>query len=150
MWMPLSLYASRKSFLLIIISFLITGAPLLAQNNDRLRGNYWYFGQQVGMDFSTCSPQFLSDSQLGSPGIEGSASISDTSGNLVMYTDGETVWDRNHNVMPNGTGLMGNISTVQSSVIVPRPGTQDWYYIFTAGLLWRIMERWVFATVRWI
>ena len=33
--------------------------------------------------------------------------------------------------MPNGTGLLGDPSATQSSVVVPHPGNPDQYYIFT-------------------
>lgn len=63
---------------------------------------------------------------------EGCASFSDTSGNLLFYTDGITVWDRAHQVMPNGTGLLGNSSSTQSAIVVPKPGSNySMFYIFT-------------------
>jgi hypothetical protein len=37
---------------------------------------------------------------------EGCATISNSSGQLLFYTDGITVYNRNHQVMPNGTGLL--------------------------------------------
>ena len=59
----------------------------------------------------------------------GSASISDNDGNLLFYTDGITVWNRNHEVMPNGTGLFGSNTVSQSVIIVPKE--EDQYYIFS-------------------
>ena len=37
-------------------------------------------------------------------------------GNLLMYTDGAKVWDANNNLMPNGTGLLGNISKLKATL----------------------------------
>lgn len=37
--------------------------------------------------------------------FEACASISDSAGNLLFYTNGEKVWNKNHEVMPNGEGL---------------------------------------------
>ncbi len=62
---------------------------------------------------------------------EGCASISDFNGNLLFYTDGITVYNRNHGIMPNGTGLKGDFSSTQSAIIVPRPGSSTIFYIFT-------------------
>ncbi len=62
---------------------------------------------------------------------EGCATISDNDGNLLFYTDGLTVWNRQHEVMANGTGLMGNGSTAQAAVAIPAPGNSQRYYIFT-------------------
>ncbi len=34
--------------------------------------------------------------------------------------------------MPNGTGLLGHSSSIQSGIIVPSPDNTDTYFIFTA------------------
>lgn len=69
---------------------------------------------------------------------EGCSSICDGNGELLFYTDGSVVFDKNHTLMTNGSGLMGNSSATQSSVIAPKPGTYNTalkrfekYYIFT-------------------
>ena len=61
---------------------------------------------------------------------EGCASISDSEGNLLFYTNGETVFTKNNTVMLNGTGLSSSGTSTQSSIIVPQPETQK-YYVFT-------------------
>ncbi|MHB1146904.1 MAG: T9SS type B sorting domain-containing protein, partial [Lutibacter sp.] len=43
------------------------------------------------------------------------------------------VWNKNHQVMPNGTNLLGNPSSSQSAIIVPHPGNSNLFYIFTVG-----------------
>jgi gliding motility-associated-like protein len=92
--------------------------------------NYWYFGNNAGMHFTSGSPSVLSNGALVT--WEGCATVSDKNGNLRFYTNGVTVWNRNHQVMTNGTGLLGHISTSQSALIVPNPLDQNIYYIFTA------------------
>jgi hypothetical protein len=57
--------------------------------------------------------------------------MSDPFGNLLLYTDGVTVFNRNHQAMPNGTGLLGNTSTTQSSLIIPFPDNDSLYYVMT-------------------
>src|SRR5690606_9816983 len=49
--------------------------------------------------------------------------------------NGVTVWNALHQVMPNGTGLNSDISlsTTDAAVIVPLPGSNHVYYIFTVG-----------------
>jgi len=89
----------------------------------------WYFGQNAGLDFNSGSPVVLTDGQLST--FEGCATISDSTGNLLFYTDGVTVWDSSHSVMPNGTGLVGHSSSSQSAIIIPKPNNADEYYIFT-------------------
>ena len=91
--------------------------------------NNWYFGLNAGLDFNSPSPIALTDGMVNSHG--GSSTMSDSNGNLLFYSNGMTVWDKNHNVMTNGTGLLGHASSTQSSIIIPHPGTTDSYYIFT-------------------
>ncbi len=62
---------------------------------------------------------------------EGCGSISDRTGQLLFYTNGVSVWDRKHQVMPNGEDLNGDISATQSVIIVPRPLSDTLFYIFT-------------------
>lgn len=93
--------------------------------------NIWYFGNKAGLDFNTGLPVPLSNGQLIT--TEGCATISDKNGNLLFYTNGENVWNKQHQIMPNATGLMGGYSSTQSSVIVPFPGNDSLYYIFTTA-----------------
>jgi large repetitive protein len=53
---------------------------------------------------------------------------------MLFYTNGQTVWNRFHEIMPNGSGLMGDYSSTQSSIIIPSPNEPDrYYYIFCVG-----------------
>lgn len=96
--------------------------------------NNWYFGRNAGLSFNSNPPTALLDGQVNT--TEGCSSISDTGGNLLFYTDGRTIWDRNHDIMPNadyfaGTGLHGDPSSTQSGLIVPHPIDSDIYFVFT-------------------
>ena len=109
----------------LLIVFLLNSFSLFSQNE----GNVWYFGKNAGADFNTPFVQALTDGQFNGHG--GSATISDLNGNLLFYTNGVSVWNANHTVMPNGFGLLGHPSATQSSVIVPKPGSSNIYYVFT-------------------
>lgn len=89
----------------------------------------WYFGDKAGLDFNSLTPVALLNGQLTTN--EGSASISNGDGVLRFYTDGTTVYNRNHVQMQNGDGLLGNLSSTQSAMIIPVPGNLTKYYIFT-------------------
>jgi gliding motility-associated-like protein len=92
-------------------------------------GNIWYFGNHAGLDFNSGAPVPLNNGALDT--YEGCATISDYNGDLLFYTDGMTVYNKNHAIMPNGTGLLGNISSTQSAIIVKKPYSNTLYYIFT-------------------
>lgn len=119
----------------LTLTFLIL-TPIITYSQKQ--GNIWYFGYQAGLDFNSGSPVVITDGQTGStavPHVEGTSVISDSMGNLLFYTDGTKVWNRNHQVMPNGTGLMGLYSSTQSALIVPAPVEPDrYYYVFTVGV----------------
>ena len=89
----------------------------------------WYFGEFAGLSFNSGNPVPLLDGQLTTR--EGCATISDPNGNLLFYTDGVTVWDRTHQVMPNGQMLLGHGSSTESALIIPKPGSKSRFYIFT-------------------
>ncbi|MBO6607165.1 T9SS type B sorting domain-containing protein [Psychroserpens sp.] len=98
--------------------------------------SFWYFGQNAGLQFdaTTGTVTAVTDGQINT--LEGCTSISDTEGNLQFYTDGQTVWNRNHQIMANGdyfggTGLLGDPSSTSSGLIVPKPQDPTQYYIFT-------------------
>lgn len=95
--------------------------------------NIWYFGQNAGLDFNSGAPVALTDGQLNTN--EGCATISKSSGELLFYTDGRTVYNKNHQSMANGTGLMGHESSSQSATIVPLPGSTHLYYVFTLDIV---------------
>lgn len=94
----------------------------------------WYFGQRAGIAFRDGRVDVLADGQMSTS--EGCATMSDpTTGELLFYTDGVTVWNRLHDVMPNGSGLFGDRTTAQSAIIIPAPGRPSVYYIFNPAAI---------------
>jgi len=99
------------------------------------QANVWYFGEGFGLNFNDNPPSILSDGNTGlkvSEG-EGVGSISDANGNLQFYSNGQTIWNRNHVAMPNGTGLNGTGTTCQTAVIVPVPGSTTLFYMIATS-----------------
>ncbi|MFA5477240.1 MAG: PKD domain-containing protein, partial [Bacteroidales bacterium] len=110
---------------LLILFIVIIHLNLAAQKE----ANIWYFGEYAGMDFSDGDPVPLTNSSMSQD--EGCATISNAAGELLFYTDGMSVWNRNHSIMQNGSGLMGHPSSTQSGIIVPWPLSTTKYFIFT-------------------
>jgi hypothetical protein len=96
---------------------------------DYKRTAIWYFGENAGLNFNTEPPTPLTDGKVNT--IEGCASMCDTNGNLLFYTDGRTVWNKNHDTVSNGFGLLGEQSQTQAALIVPFPDNDSLFYIFT-------------------
>ncbi|WP_282044534.1 hypothetical protein, partial [Winogradskyella flava] len=118
----------KKISILALLSF---GLALFSQEQT----TNWAFGSNAGLSFDL-------DTGIVTPTVtaintpEGCSSISDEDGNLLFYTDGRTVWNRNNQIMSNGdyfgnTGLLGDPSSTSSGLIVPHPTDSDLYYIFT-------------------
>ncbi len=109
----------------ILILFALIPLLLFSQNEAGI----WYFGSNAGIDFGTGSPVAITDGQITTS--EGCSTISDQNGDILFYTDGVHVWNKNHTYMDNGTELMGFWSASQSSLIVPNPSNNGIFYIFT-------------------
>ena len=98
------------------------------------QANIWYFGQNAGIDFNFTPPKALLDGELST--LEGCSTFSDANGNLLFYSDGITVWDKNHDIMTYtdgslGNNLLGDPSAAQSGMIIPKPLSDSIYYLFT-------------------
>jgi gliding motility-associated-like protein len=115
----------------------ITGCTAYAGVNVReygaidQRANIWYFGQNAGIDFNAQPPVAISG-PINSP--EGVAVISDRNGNVIFSTDGQRVYDRNDAEVtpaPVPPGIGGQPGSTQSAIIMPVPGDETLYYIFT-------------------
>lgn len=114
-----------------LIFLLLSTLPLFAQKE----ANNWLFGISAGIHFEDDGAVTILPSNAIATN-EGCSSISDVNGNLLFYTDGRNVWDRNNTIMPNGnypggTGLLGDPSSTQSAIIVPNKNNPNIYYIFT-------------------
>ncbi len=92
---------------------------------------HWQFGDSCSLDFSSGIP-VAGKSSINT--TEGCASISDpNTGQLLFYTNGTKVWDKNNNQMPNGFGMIGGQGTsTQAALIVPKPGSATTYYLISA------------------
>jgi gliding motility-associated-like protein len=90
--------------------------------------NNWYFGKYAGVTFNSGSPVPLTDgaNYMGSNcGV-----VSDSLGNLLFYTDGISVFKKNHARMLNGYDLIRN-DISNGPLILPVPDNKNLYYIIT-------------------
>lgn len=99
--------------------------------------NVWAFANYRGVDFNTVPPTLIQTSiDYGINSGESAATVCDNNGQLLFYTDGSRVWDRNHALMPNGNDLTGfgsgvTGSTSQGALIVPWPDSVRKYFVFS-------------------
>ncbi len=97
--------------------------------NAQAVSNQWYFGEMAGIDFTNGASAITDANLMESP--EGCASISDVNGELLFYTNGVTVWNKQHQIMVNGTNIGGDSTSTQAALIVQSSNEPTVYYIFT-------------------
>lgn len=114
----------KKILLLLLINWGMNMIFAQGENDN------WYFGNKAAVNFSGSTPVSLANSNMYT--IEACGSVSDSAGNLLFYTDGMSIWNRNHQVMPNGSGLGGHFSS-QQVVILKHPGNANQYFVFNGG-----------------
>lgn len=125
-----------KNIILVFLSF------LSFQVYSQKEASRWYFGNNAGMDFMR-TQNLTSANGLGQiAGVptsingpfktnEGCFAISDSDGNFLFTSDGIKVYGKNLAVMPNGSGLLGDPSSVNSGIVIPIPGDRNRYYVVT-------------------
>ncbi len=109
-------------FILTLLS--LSNVFVFAQNET----NNWFFGRNAGLNFDVGDTNIVLGSGMFTP--EGCTSISDYDGNLMFYSNGENIWNRNHEIMDNGDNLFGDVTGVQTAIIIPKPNDVSTYYIF--------------------
>jgi gliding motility-associated-like protein len=110
----------------IIIVILLL--PLIAFPQGK-RANNWYFGWYAGITFNQGSPPVaLTDSKMLADFLAGSATISNTLGEMQFYTEGVHVWNKINEPMLNA-GIIGS-KCEQGAIIVPQPDHPNIYYLF--------------------
>jgi hypothetical protein len=98
--------------------------------------NNWCFGSAgYGWDFRTEPPSFFKTAMHAAGGTQ---AVSDSLGNLLFYTDGDTVWTKNHQKMKGSFGsvdvkFISYTPTISPSVVLPVPGKPGRYYVFLGG-----------------
>jgi hypothetical protein len=92
----------------------------------------WYFGSQAGLHFNFNRATPIANSKMFTQ--EGCAVISDKrTGELLFYSNGRNVWNKKHQLMPNGQDFPVDCwsSITQSALIVPFPGDDSKFYLFS-------------------
>jgi hypothetical protein len=115
-----------RSRILFLITFLILSATeLTAQAHQR---DHWYFGLRAGLKFTNTSVEPVNDGRTSQ--VNATACMSDDDGNLLFYTDGNHIWNRDHQVMENGDDIDGyDGNYAQQVVIVHHPGDANIFYV---------------------
>jgi len=147
----------RKSLMIGVIKrgnilglLILLAGHVFSQRYD----NTWMFGFSDALPFRTTSMNFSGGAPDTSSHMETlsmyitNASISDSAGNLLFYTNGVRIYKRNHNSLPGSNGFNPGWATIayssglpepQGILILPKPGFHNVYGIFheSADTLYR-------------
>lgn len=136
----------KNRVLLMLMVILLFFSPIYAQREN----DTWVFGNSKWI-FDSNQPNGFLHSSIGNyPFVYGTASISnENTGQLLFYSDGIGILDKNGNLMQNGGNLYGPASpgsslerfyftanwcggnrTQQPVLILPKPGSANKYYVF--------------------
>lgn len=118
--------------------FIISLTQLLAYSQNK--GTIWIGGENAAIDFigDTAMSFFRPENTTFN---RTSTSICDKNGNLLFYSNGYRVFNRNYEVLENGDSLnvgdydfYGFMPTPDGAVIIPIPGDSVKYYLFHMDL----------------
>ncbi len=118
------------------IAFMICMVACCSHTFSQHYMDNWYFGVKASLNFSTGVPV---NQPSPMSGFEACASISDSIGSLLFFSNGISIWDRNGTKMPHGDSLeiaaqqdepYYGSSVTQGVIILPMPGAPDKYYVF--------------------
>ena len=117
-----------KKYLQVLFLILIGTVDASSQ----LEYSNWYFGNYTGVTFNTSDNEPVSILGNTISQFEGVATISSATGNVVLYTNGEFVFNRTGGILNLESPLYGHQSSTQSAILFPHPGKSGQYYLFTA------------------
>lgn len=142
------------AFLLLLTSSLF-GNALWAQKGDcgsiqpaySLKANsIWTLSDSLGLDFNGSNGPEAFNSKLYSGGANNCATVADSSGQLLFYTNGMTVWTADGSVMPHGLHIAGGVPPAtggafgQICQVVQVPFQSGKYYLFTVGTYCNLVD----------
>ena len=114
--------------IIFLISFLITSICATAQMDAN-----WLWGDSLGIKFSSGT---IIPIESSIKTVESAASISDSSGNLLFYSDGQHVYNKLNQLMDNGDSLIngqlnsGGNTITNGTIIIPFPDNINLYLLF--------------------
>ncbi len=107
-----------------IFLFLLIAEPLFIQAQKEAA--VWPVGAGKQINFQSGSFEFTDFA--GNPNAK--ASICDKDGNLVLYTDGRTIWNQNNEIVINGDKLISDDALQEiRPIFVPYPKKEGWYIL---------------------
>jgi hypothetical protein len=115
--------SSKRYILLVSLAFFYSSTTYCQD----LEANYWYFGFGAGLQFLPNGPRADTNSTAMSPNAV--ASISDSNGRLLFYTDRHHIYNSNHAIMQGGNNIFSGNDFRR--IIVNKPNSNIYYTFST-------------------
>ena len=115
-----------RNFSLITIFTVI----VIKNIHGQLENALWLLADSIQIDFTANSPQSSRGIHKIPSRCENISVVCNSLGNLLFYTYGEEIWDRNHVLIEYGDDLGGNRSTTEGTLVVRSVRNRGLYHIF--------------------
>ncbi len=137
MFEPTQQTSCKQGIKTVIVLVVLLAVASTESTFAQAEAMHWKFGERAGLDFTSGVP---SPTRSALVHLEGSASYSDSNGNLLFYTDGFQAWQRNDTLMPSiqyqmrdSIGAQPLHSTTQQALIAPSPYNPARFIVFNPG-----------------
>ncbi len=119
-----------KILCIFFIGFFLNPSSGIAQKQN----NSWVFGIAAGIDFNTQPVQPILKKAISSAFPNYTTAISNNQGDLQFFSDGKKVWDKNSRRMNKPrTTYWWEDANYTCPLICPKPGSNEFYYLFIAA-----------------
>lgn len=114
----------------LITTILIFIANTLCAQYNAPENRVWAFGVRAGINFNTGTPVPFAAKVYSSNAC---ASTCDSAGQLLFYTEGNTIWNRYHDTMPSAVSIVSYNANQcpQGTMILPHLTQPGKYYVFS-------------------
>ena len=117
----------------LVLAFLVMLAFFLQEDLYSQKETWnWCYGSFNGLSFAPNgnNPKLLQNINMRS--YKSPGSFSDKNGNLLFYTNGINVWNRNNEIMSGLANISGKTdeNNIWEVFVLPAPGDTNQYYIF--------------------
>lgn len=96
------------------------------------QSSFWYFGDNAGLNFQGSNVFSINDGEMHA--VEGCITATNRDGQLLFYSNGEVLWNSQHDTMFNGADLLGSESSTQSSLAFPNSDQSQWLLVTLNGI----------------
>lgn len=125
-----SIIMNCKPKLYLTLVLLVFGALQVSAQGYNGYMEHWHFGKYASIEFNGGNPSAKVGSELNTP--EGVATISHSaSQHLRFYSDGNTIWNINHDEVIDGTGIKGDPNSSQAAILLPDHQNAKYVHLYT-------------------